>query len=61
MEKGGITTEQTEKIAQDLIGEYGWLVLVGLLAILAKDTMINFVQAIMVFAGSKEYKGFSGP
>ena len=52
MEKGGITTEQTEKIAQDLIGEYGWLMLGGLLAILAKDTMINFAQAIMVFAGS---------
>ncbi|SVC57020.1 uncharacterized protein METZ01_LOCUS309874, partial [marine metagenome] len=52
MEKGGITPDQAEKVAQDLVGEYGWFALAALIAILAKDVMMNFAQAIMVFAGS---------
>ena len=51
MEKGGITPDQAEKVAQDLVGEYGWFALAALIAILAKDVMMNFAQAIMVFAG----------
>tara|TARA_Y100000310_G_scaffold255396_1_gene262824 strand:- start:300 stop:791 length:492 start_codon:yes stop_codon:yes gene_type:complete len=52
MEKGGITSDQTEKVAQDLVGEYGWFVLAALIAILAKDMIINFAQALLVFMGS---------
>ena len=49
MGKGGINPEQAEKVAQDLVGEYGWFVLAALGAILAKDMIMNFAQAIMVF------------
>ena len=51
MEKGGITSDQTEKVAQDLVGEYGWFVLAALIAILAKDLIMNFAQALVVFFG----------
>ena len=52
MEKGGITPDQAEKVAQDLVGEYGWFALAALGAILAKDMIINFAQALLVFMGS---------
>ena len=52
MEKGGITPDQAEKVAQDLVGEYGWFALAALGAILAKDMIINFAQALLVFVGS---------
>ena len=48
----GVTTEQAEKVAQDLVGEYGWLIMAALIAILAKDMIINFAQALLVFMGS---------
>lgn len=48
----GVTTEQAEKVAQDLVGQYGWFVLAALGAILAKDMIINFAQALLVFMGS---------
>ena len=48
----GVTTEQAEKVAQDLVGEYGWLIIAALIAILAKDMIINFAQALLVFMGS---------
>ena len=51
MEKEGITPDQAEKVAQDLVGEYGWFVLAGLIAILAKDLIMNFAQALVVFFG----------
>mgnify|MGYP001480863998 CR=1 FL=1 len=37
MEKGGITPDQAEKVAQDLVGEYGWFILAGLVAILTNS------------------------
>jgi len=48
----GVTTEQAEKVAQDLVGQYGWLIMGALVAILAKDMIMNFAQAIMVFMGN---------
>lgn len=48
----GVTTEQAEKVAQDLVGQYGWFVLAALGAILAKDMIMNFAQALLVFMGS---------
>tara|TARA_R110001583_G_scaffold22390_4_gene84109 strand:- start:2254 stop:2745 length:492 start_codon:yes stop_codon:yes gene_type:complete len=52
MGKGGLDPDQAEKVAQDLVGEYGWFVLAALGAILAKDMIMNFAQAIMVFMGN---------
>ena len=51
-EQGGMTPEQMEHVAQDLVGQYGWFVLAALGAILAKDMIINFAQALLVFVGS---------
>ena len=51
MEKGGIAPDQAENVAQDLVGEYGWFILAGLIAILTKDLMMNFAQALVVFFG----------
>ena len=39
-------------MAQDLVGQYGWFVLAALGAILAKDMIMNFAQALLVFMGS---------
>ena len=51
-EQGGMTPEQMEHVAQDLVGQYGWFALAALGAILAKDMIINFAQALLVFVGS---------
>ena len=51
-DQGGMTPEQMEHMAQDLVGQYGWFVLAALGAILAKDMIINFAQALLVFMGS---------
>ena len=52
LEQGGVTPEQMEHVAQDLLGQYGWIVAAGLLAILAKDMIMNLAQAIIVFMGN---------
>lgn len=41
-----------EEIAKTLIGEYGWMVSVGFLAVLFKDVIHNGVEAFMVFLGN---------
>ena len=51
-DQGGMTPQQMEHVAQDLVGQYGWFVLGALGAILAKDMIINFAQALLVFMGS---------
>ena len=51
-DQGGMTSEQVEHVAQDLVGQYGWFVLAALGAILAKDMIINFAQALLVFMGN---------
>jgi len=43
--------EAAESLAKGLIGEYGWVVLAALVAILAKDVVIKFAQSILVFFG----------
>jgi hypothetical protein len=50
--QGGMTPQQMEHVAQDLVGQYGWFVLGALGAILAKDMIINFAQALLVFMGN---------
>ena len=47
----GVTTEQAEKVAQDLVGQYGWLIMGALVAILAKDMIMNFAQAYISVYG----------
>jgi small-conductance mechanosensitive channel len=43
---------EIENIAQNIFSEYGWIVAVGIIALLSKDLMMNFVQGILVFLGS---------
>ena len=52
LEKGGVTPEQMEHAAQDLVGEYGWFVLAGFKGFLAKDMIMNIAQAVIVFMGN---------
>jgi len=40
-----------EGAAKDLIGEYGWLALAAIAALMTKDVVIKFVQSILVFFG----------
>jgi hypothetical protein len=41
-----------EEIAKTLIGEYGWILFVGFIAVLFKDVIHNAVEAFMVFVGN---------
>ena len=41
-----------ESLAKDLIGEYGWVVLAAIVALMAKDVVIKFCQSILVFFGN---------
>jgi len=43
--------KQAEGVAKDLFSEYGWIFVAGIIALLAKDIMINLVKGIMIFYG----------
>ena len=47
-----ITQDQVEGVAKTIFSEYGWVILVGIIALLSKDLMMNFVQGLIVFMGS---------
>ena len=47
----GLKPEQVENIAKNLFSEYGWIFAAGVVALLAKDVMINLVKGIMIFYG----------
>ncbi len=48
----GISREQAETFAQQMVGDYGWLLLVAIITIMAKDMIMNFVQGLLVFMGN---------
>ena len=43
--------EAMEGVAKDLIGQYGWVALAAIVALMAKDVLIKFCQSILVFLG----------
>lgn len=47
-----LSQEQMEGIAKNAFSEYGWIVVIGIIALLSKDLMMNFVQGLVVFLGS---------
>ena len=47
----GLKPDQVENIAKNLFSEYGWIFAAGLVALLAKDIMINLVKGILIFYG----------
>ena len=48
----GISKEQAETFAQQMVGDYSWLLLVAIITIMAKDMIMNFVQGVLVFMGN---------
>ena len=49
---GGMNKENVEGFLESLIGEYGWLLLIAVVTIMAKDMIMNFAQGILVFMGN---------
>ena len=47
-----IEKEEVQGFVEGLIGEYGWLLLIAIATILAKDMIMNFVQGLLVFVGN---------
>ena len=47
-----LSQEQMEGIAKNAFSEYGWIIVIGIIALLSKDLMMNFVQGVVVFLGS---------
>ena len=47
-----IQKEEVKGFLENLIGEYGWLLVAAVLTILAKDMIMNFVQGLLVFMGN---------
>ena len=43
---------QLERLAEQAIGHYGWLLLAAFAALMGKDVLINFVQGLIVYWGS---------
>ena len=44
--------DEMESIAKNAFSEYGWIVIIGIVALLSKELMMNFVQGVLVFLGS---------
>jgi len=47
-----IEKQEVQGFVEGLIGEYGWLLLIAITTILAKDMIMNFVQGLLVFVGN---------
>ena len=41
-----------QQAAEGMIGHYGWLLAAAFVALLFKDTLMNFVQGLLVYWGS---------
>ena len=55
MEPAGIQPKHIEQIAKDLLGDYGWLFLAGVVLLLFQSSIKKLVSGIFVFAGG-DYK-----
>lgn len=47
-----IEKQEVQGLLEGLIGEYGWLLLIAITTILAKDMIMNLVQGLLVFIGN---------
>ena len=41
-----------ERLAEQAVGHYGWLLLAAFVALMGKDVLVNFVQGLIVYWGS---------
>jgi hypothetical protein len=55
MEPSGIQPQQLEALARNLIGDYGWLFIAGVIVLLFQSSIKKLVASIFVFAGN-DYK-----
>ena len=42
-----------ERLAEQAIGHYGWLLLAAFVALMGKDGLVNFAQGLIVYWGSE--------
>jgi len=43
---------QIERLAEQAVGHYGWLLLAGFAALMGKDVLVNFAQGLVIYWGS---------
>ena len=41
-----------QRLAENAIGHYGWLLVAAFAALMAKDVLFNFIQGLLIFWGS---------
>ena len=41
-----------ERLAEQAVGHYGWLLLAAFAALMGKDVLVNFVQGLIIYWGS---------
>ena len=46
-----VDSAELQQVAEQLIGNYGWIALAALITLLSKDVLMNFVQGILIFYG----------
>lgn len=47
-----MTEQQIEQIVSDLLGQYGWMFVVGVMVLTFKNIIQRFVEGIMFFVGN---------
>ena len=47
-----IDAAQIERLAEQAVGHYGWLLLAAFGALMGKDVLVNFVQGLVIYWGS---------
>ena len=47
-----IDAAQIERLAEQAVGHYGWLLLAAFAALMGKDVLVNFVQGLIIYWGS---------
>jgi len=43
---------QIERLAEQAVGHYGWLLLAAFAALMGKDVLVNFAQGLLIYWGS---------
>ena len=43
---------QIERLAEQAVGHYGWLLLAAFAALMGKDVLVNFAQGLVIYWGS---------
>ncbi len=48
----GIDVAHLERVAEQAVGHYGWLLIAAFVALMGKDILFNFAQGLIVYWGS---------